>query len=60
MIRTVDGELLAECSECGEEQPGGTLEFREFIADLKDREWKISKDEDDQWQHLCPGCAEEY
>lgn len=58
MIRTVKGELIAECDECSEEQPGGTLEFREFINDLKGREWKIKKD-GDNWVHLCPTCAEE-
>ena len=58
MIRTTKGELVAECNECGVEHYGGTLEFRDFIADLKDCEWKIVKD-GDEWRHLCPMCAEE-
>lgn len=59
MILTVKGELCAECDECGEEHYGGTLEFRDFIADLKDCEWKIKPDGDGGWEHLCPACAEE-
>lgn len=38
MIRKEHGELIAECNECGEEFEGGTLDFQEFIADLKDRD----------------------
>lgn len=60
MIRTVKGELIAECDECGEEHPGGTLEFLDFIADLKDCEWKIRKDDESgEWTHTCPACSEE-
>lgn len=57
MIRTVKGELIAECTECGEEFPGGTLEWADFIADLKDKGWRIKKD-GDEWIHTCPDCQE--
>ena len=57
MIHTERGEMIAECNECGTELPGGTLEFREFIADLKSEGWKIKKD-GDEWQHICPDCQE--
>jgi hypothetical protein len=56
VIRTEKGELIAECSECGEEHYGGTLEFRDFIDELKDLGWKIKKD-GDEWTHICEGCS---
>lgn len=56
-IRTDGGELVCECNECGSEVYGGTLNFREFVADLKDQGWKIGKDEDG-WSHTCPDCQE--
>lgn len=56
MIAKRDGELECECDECGETEPGDTLEFKDFIADLKDKEWLIRKEEG-QWCHYCPACA---
>lgn len=55
MIHKENGELVVECHECGIEEFGGTLEFREFIQQLKDTGWKIRK-EDDEWIHNCPSC----
>lgn len=55
MIRRDNGELVAECTECGAEFEGGTLEFADFIEDMKENGWKIRKD-GDEWQHFCPEC----
>ena len=57
MIRTVKGELVASCEECGEEAYGGTAEFREFVDDLKEDGWRIRK-VDGEWSHTCPSCSE--
>ncbi len=59
MIRKEDGELICEC-ECGETFPGGTEDnFRTFVQHVRDAGWKIRKDEDGTWLHICPGCQEE-
>lgn len=58
MINRVDGEHVAECDDCGEEYMGGTLEFMDFIADLKKEGWRISKD-GETWVHTCPDCRDE-
>lgn len=59
MIRKDKGELVAECNECGEEEYAGTLDFADFIADLKDKGWKIRKDDEaGEWTHTCASCAE--
>lgn len=55
-IHKETGELAAECNECGEEHFGGTLYFAEFLADLKAKQWRIRR-EDDEWVHLCPECG---
>ena len=56
MIRTERGEKVAECNECGIEEFGGTLDFAEFVQQLKDTGWRIRKD-GDEWVHECPDCA---
>ena len=56
MIHREDGELMAECDGCGEEHAGGTLEWSEFIADLKLCGWRIRK-VDDSWEHYCEECS---
>lgn len=56
MIHKDQGELVAECEDCGISEYAGTLEFREFVEHLKDAGWKISKD-GDEWIHRCPECA---
>ncbi len=56
MIRKEKGELIAECSECGEDFPGGVQDdFRAFVEELKAAGWKIKKD-GDEWLHICPEC----
>lgn len=57
-IRTVRGELLCECDECGAEAWGGCQDsFRAFVEELKEQGWKPVKT-DDGWEHLCPSCAD--
>lgn len=56
MIYKEDGELVAECNDCGTHEYGGTLEFREFVQSLKDLGWRISKD-GEEWVHHCPECS---
>jgi hypothetical protein len=51
------GELVCECNECGEERYGGTQEFRDFVEELKDASWSITKD-GDEWRHVCPDCED--
>lgn len=58
MIRKDKGELVAVCEECGEEHYGGTLEWADFIADLKAAGWRIRKD-GKEWLHLCESCCAE-
>lgn len=61
MITTENGELVATCNECGADQYGGTLEFADFIAELKRDGWKIRKGKDAEgdpaWTHVCPECC---
>lgn len=59
MIRKSKGEYVCECTDCGAEQYGGTLEdFREFVDELKAGGWLVVK-EGDEWCHYCPDCLQE-
>lgn len=58
MIGRKKGELVVVCEECGGDEYGGTLDFREFIEDLKSKGWKIKKTAE-SWEHICPSCNEE-
>ena len=58
MLKKSKGEQGVECDECGKTQWGGTLEFREFLDDIKSQGWKIRKDGED-WTHTCPECQED-
>lgn len=58
MIRKVKGELVATCTDCGEEHPGGCQDdFAAFVQEIRDAGWRIGKD-GDEWWHRCPACAE--
>lgn len=61
MIRRERGELIAECDNCGESSDcyfRGGDDWHEFIAELKEKGWRIRKD-DDEWKHYCPDCVAE-
>lgn len=55
MLKKNRGETGVECDECGSEEWAGTLEFREFIDDLKEQGWCI-KNVGGEWSHYCPDC----
>lgn len=55
-IHRENGELVASCDDCGHEYYGGTLDFSDFIRELKNEEWRIVKD-GDQWRHFCTDCT---
>lgn len=33
-------------------------DFMEVIEEIKDKGWKVSKDEKGEWDHSCPDCVE--
>lgn len=59
MIRRHQRDLIAECDGCGTEYQDDGSDFGEFIAILKEQGWLIWKDEEGQFTHYCPDCAEE-
>ena len=34
------------------------INFSDLIAELKRQGWKIRKNQDGEWEHICPSCAE--
>lgn len=58
-IRTVKGEFVCTCNECGCEAFGGTQDnFGKFIEELKEEGWTFKK-VDEQWEHTCADCVED-
>jgi len=50
---------VIECDWCSNFLNCDTYEdFRGAIDMAKDKGWKIRKDEDGEWIHICPVCAE--
>jgi hypothetical protein len=58
MLNKENGELIVTCNECGIEEPGGTLDFKEFLEYIKREGWKSVK-VDDTWEHRCPQCQDD-
>lgn len=57
MIQKQEGLFVVHCDECTEYLETGCDDFHDAIQYLKDEQWRISKDEDDEWIHLCTECA---
>lgn len=55
MITENRGELMCEC-KCGTRAYGGTAEFIQFVADLREDGWDVRKVKE-KWVHTCPECA---
>jgi len=51
--------FIIDCDKCSNFLNCDTYEdFRGAIDMAKDEGWKITKDEEGDWIHLCPICAE--
>jgi len=56
MIESQRGSLIiATCDECGEQEQGDYISFKEFIQILKENNWSI-KNFKGEWLHQCPNC----
>ena len=55
MITRQGGDIVFECDDCGETYHTMTDFFPDAEDDLLSDGWRI-KQEDGQWQHLCPVC----
>lgn len=57
MIQREDGLLIFFCDECPETIETDTDDFRDALDTIKTDGWRVTKDADDEWIHLCPECA---
>ncbi len=52
------GEKVCTCDECETTKAySGTLDFFDFVADLKKNGWLITKNSRGEWIHTCPECG---
>jgi len=45
------------CDECGEDEFYPEEYFRDFIEAAKDNGWRVFKDTEGDWFHLCRNCG---
>lgn len=61
MIKKTNGELSAECDDCGQEDRfgGGWRIWGEFLEIMREEGWQSFRDEcgSGKWIHLCPACV---
>lgn len=57
MIQKQFGVFVANCDECTEYLETECEDFLDAIQYMKDEDWRISKNADDEWVHFCPSCA---
>ena len=60
MIKNRNGIRIINCSFCDNvSQAIHGAEFQAAIADWKDEGWRMfKKDDNPEWQHICPICRE--
>lgn len=58
-IKTRNGRRTIACSFCDESDESEAQEFRDCIEEWKDGGWRMfKKDNNPEWQHICPDCRE--
>lgn len=48
---------VANCEDCPEQLVTDEEEFFDALAQIKREGWRVTKDDMDNWIHLCPDCA---
>jgi hypothetical protein len=48
------------CDTCSNATIVDTDDWDEMIKHIKGEGWRVSKDDDGDWCHDCPACAEEF
>lgn len=58
MIDRDGDDFYITCDNCGEELHIDTAygDWSEMIKDMKAQGWKSRKDQNDEWENLCPEC----
>lgn len=49
--------FVANCEDCPEQHVTDEDDFFSALAEIKREGWRVTKDETDNWIHLCPNCA---
>jgi len=50
------GKISFECDSCDEVLDTGETNFDQARASLREENWKVKKEIDGEWYHLCPEC----
>lgn len=58
MIEKTYGAYYLRCDRCGESSAGPFEDFYDAVNFKKTHGWKSEKDENGEWEDVCPDCAE--
>ena len=58
MIERIGGQYYLYCDVCGEEAEESFFGFDDTVQYKKDNGWKSQKNEDGDWEDVCPNCQE--
>lgn len=48
------------CDYCEFQHPQEADEFHDVLDEIKSAGWRVHKDEEGYWTHLCPDCEPDY
>lgn len=51
-----DQECIITCDYCGKNAQVNGHNFKEAWEHFKDKGWRCFKNDEDEWEHRCPGC----
>jgi hypothetical protein len=57
MIQKENGLIIFFCDGCPEYIETDTEDFHDALDTIKRNEWRVTKDAEDEWIHLCSVCA---
>lgn len=57
MIDKQYGKYVFICDDCDDFLDTDERDFRLAVSVAKSSNWLITKDDDDEWQHICPRCC---
>ena len=59
MIRRTNGRWVLFCDGCSNYMEFEKWQmFQDVIVEARSLGWKVRKNDEEEWEHFCPSCAE--
>jgi len=60
MIEKENGVLVISCDSCSAQDESETDDWKDAWSSWKEEGWRSFKNGEDEWEHSCPACFEEW